>query len=296
MPLELPVTLVEAAQGSAEGRAWLARLPAERARLAVRWSLRFDAERAGADATCSHVAFVRRADGRPAVLKIGLPHLEAEQEALGLRFWSGEPTVRLLDEDEASGALLLERCAPGEPLSRRPEPERDRVISGLLRRLWRVPPPGHRFRPLARMVRYWADEALARPHEWPDAGFVRAGAERLLALGQPGEGDVLLATDLHAGNVLAATREPWLVIDPKPFFGDRTFDATQHLLNSTARLRADACGTVARFCELLEVDERRVHAWLFARLAVHTCRSRATFGLAARDAVTLARQHESQLR
>jgi streptomycin 6-kinase len=31
--------------------------------------------------------------------------------------------------------------------------------------------------------------------------------------------------DLHAGNVLATQREPWLVIDPKPFIGDPAFDA-----------------------------------------------------------------------
>jgi len=39
---------------------------------------------------------------------------------------------------------------------------------------------------------------------------------------------MLLATDLHAGNVLPAAREPWLVIDPKPFTGDPAYDATQH--------------------------------------------------------------------
>ena len=38
-------------------------------------------------------------------------------------------------------------------------------------------------------------------------------------------------TDLHAGNVVRAEREPWLVIDPKPFVGDPAYDATQHLLN-----------------------------------------------------------------
>jgi len=32
--------------------------------------------------------------------------------------------------------------------------------------------------------------------------------------------NVLLATDLHAGNVLRSERQPWLVIDPKPFVGD----------------------------------------------------------------------------
>ena len=38
--------------------------------------------------------------------------------------------------------------------------------------------------------------------------------------------EVVLATDLHAGNVLQAERQPWLVIDPKPFVGDPAFDAT----------------------------------------------------------------------
>jgi streptomycin 6-kinase len=40
-------------------------------------------------------------------------------------------------------------------------------------------------------------------------------------LSRPALDDVLLATDLHAGNVLRAQRQPWLVIDPKPFVGDR---------------------------------------------------------------------------
>ena len=34
---------------------------------------------------------------------------------------------------------------------------------------------------------------------------------------------VLLHQDLHAENVLAAGREPWLVIDPKPLAGEREF-------------------------------------------------------------------------
>ncbi len=55
---------------------------------------------------------------------------------------------------------------------------------------------------------------------------------------------MLLATDLHAGNVLRAEREPWLVIDPKPFVGDPTYDALQHMLNCDDRLRADPVGLV----------------------------------------------------
>jgi streptomycin 6-kinase len=292
MTLQLPQRLVEAAQGSAEGQAWLARLPAERERLAQRWSLSFEREGGGHTATCSHVAFVRRSDGTPAVLKIGLPHFEAEHEQQGLRFWDGDPMVRLLDADAASGALLLERCEPGSPLSEAPEPEQDRVIAGLLRRLWRAPPPAHPFRPLSAMVRYWADEALRRPQAWPDPAFIHAGTQRLIELGRPRSDDVLLATDLHAGNVLAAGRQPWLAIDPKPFVGDPAYDATQHLLNCTSRLCGDPCGTVARFSQLLNVKQERVHAWLFARFAAHVQRGRLTFGLTDREVMTLARKHE----
>jgi streptomycin 6-kinase len=75
----------------------------------------------------------------------------------------------------------------------------------------------------------------------------------------------LLATDLHAGNVLRAQREPWLVIDPKPFIGDRAYDATQHLFNCMERMLASPAATIRRFADLLEVDHERVRLWMFAR-------------------------------
>ena len=86
-------------------------------------------------------------------------------------------------------------------------------------------------------------------------------------LSAPAADDVLLATDLHAGNVLRAERQPWLAIDPKPFVGDRAYDATQHLINCRQRLRADPRGTIGRFADLLQVDHERVRLWLFARAA-----------------------------
>ena len=78
---------------------------------------------------------------------------------------------------------------------------------------------------------------------------------------------MLLATDLHAGNVLRAQRQPWLVIDPKPFVGDRAYDATQHLLNCKGRLSSAPGATIRRFADLLEVDHERVRLWMLARLA-----------------------------
>ena len=108
---------------------------------------------------------------------------------------------------------------------------------------------------------------MAQARYWPDSGLVRAGLRLFSELSRTTPTDVLLATDLHAGNVLRAQRQPWLVIDPKPFVGDRAYDATQHLLNCDARLRSDPDGTIRRFAELLGVDHERVLLWTFARAA-----------------------------
>ena len=120
------------------------------------------------------------------------------------------------------------------------------MIAGLLRRLWRSPSAPHPFRPLSAMTEYWSDETLADVEQWPDTGLVREGLRLFKELPRTAPMEVLLATDLHAGNVLRSEREPWLVIDPKPFVGDPAYDATQHLFNCDARLRSDPDGTIRR--------------------------------------------------
>jgi streptomycin 6-kinase len=202
------------------------------------------------------------------VLKVSMPHMEAAHEIDGLRFWDGDPTVLLLEADEAGDAMLLERCKPGTWLRSVPEPDQDVIIAGLLRRLWRVPPPSHPFRPLAEMIAIRVEESRDNEAQWLDAGLVRDGLQMFEDLVRaPEAGQVLLATDLHAGNVLRAERELWLVIDPKPFVGDPAYDATQHLMNCEERMLSRPIETIERFAELLEVDAERVQRWMFARAA-----------------------------
>lgn len=255
---------------SPEGAAWLDRLTGIVQEVERRWSLRIGMPFEGDDVTAAWVAPVITADGVSAVVKIGMPHMEAEHEIAGLRFWNGGPTVRVLEANEHLSAMLLERCEPGTPLRTLPEEEQDVVVANLLRRLWRTPATPHPFRPLAVMIRYWADETRANQERWPDAGLVRDGLRTFEQLSREPTAEVLLATDLHAGNVLAAQREPWLVIDPKPFVGDPAYDATQHLLNCFDRVLRDPRGTIKRFADLLEIDAERVRMWTFARAAAET--------------------------
>ena len=116
-------------------------------------------------------------------------------------------------------------------------------MTQLLRRMWIDPPAGHEFRRLASMCELWAQEfvhknAKALPAGL-DPGLARKGLALFRALPACGAREVLLCTDLHAGNVLAAEREPWLLIDPKPYVGDPTYDALQHMLNCDRRLYGD---------------------------------------------------------
>jgi streptomycin 6-kinase len=224
-----------------------------------------------------------RTGGTRAVLKLGMPHMEGEHEIQALRFWDGDPTVRLLEADDDLNAMLLERCEPGTVLRQLPEPEQDVVIAGLIRRLWRMPAAPHPFRRLSAMTAHWANETIADSARWPDAELVQEGLRLFEELPRTSPNDVLLATDLHAGNVLRAQREPWLVIDPKPFVGDPAYDATQHLLNCEGRMRADPDATIRRFADLLEVDYERVRLWMFARSAAE---SRDTWD---DDSIALAR-------
>jgi len=263
----VPDRLVASTCGSRERSEWLERLPETVSELCVTWSLSLSAPIDCADATASWTAFAERRDGTPAVLKLGMPHMEAAHEIQGLRFWNGDGIVRLLDADEDLNAMLLERCEPGTSLRTLPEPEQDEVIAGLLRRLWREPRLRHPFRHLATMLEHWSTETIAVAPNWADAGLVREGLRLFVELSRPSQDDVLLATDLHAGNVLRAQREEWLAIDPKPFVGDRAYDTTQHLFNCRTRLLADAEGTIQRFADLLEVDAERVRLWMFARAA-----------------------------
>ncbi|MDQ3768196.1 MAG: aminoglycoside phosphotransferase family protein [Actinomycetota bacterium] len=274
--LEMPRNLLRTLEdddGRSARRAWMADLPLIVNDLARRWSLDLDRPFQPGGST-SWVAPVRDPAGERLVLKVGWRHYEALHEADGLRAWNGNGVVRVVDslDTAETSALLLEACEPGTPLSHAVAPaDQDAVVAGLLLRLWIEPPSSHRFRPLQSMCDSWADEfevkytAAAGRGLQLDPGLVRAGIEMFRALPGTSERCVLLCTDLHSGNVLAARREPWLVIDPKPYVGDPTYDPLQHMLNFPGRLGADPTGFVRRMADLLDLDAQRLRQWLFAR-------------------------------
>jgi streptomycin 6-kinase len=264
----IPEDLARAA--AREGRGdWLAELPVLVAQIAADWQIEVGDPFLPSGAT-AWVAPARDHGGNDFALKVCWRHPEAVHEADGLRTWAGAGAVRLHRADELAKAtvLLIERCRPGTQLRASPPEEHDLVIAGLLRRLWIKPPSGHRFRPLSDMCDYWAsryEERSPAGRNCLAAPLAKEGIRLLRELPRSAGDAVLLHTDLHAGNVLAAEREPWLAIDPKPYVGDPAYDVTQHIFNGVFIEDADAGVLAARMARLLGLDLDRVLRWLFAR-------------------------------
>lgn len=264
----IPGDLARAAAEEGHGD-WLTGLPALVAQIAAGWQIGVGDPFLPGGAT-AWVAPARDHAGKDFVLKVCWRHPEALHEADGLRTWAGAGAIRLCRADELAEAtvLLLERCRPGTQLRASPPEEHDLVIAGLLRRLWIEPPPGHCFRPLSDMCDYWAsryEERSPAERSCLEPPLAKEGIRLLRELPRSGGDALLLHTDLHAGNVLAAEREPWLAIDPKPYAGDPAYDVTQHIFNGVFIEHADAGALASRMARLLGLDPGRILLWLFAR-------------------------------
>ncbi len=254
---------LEVWRGNALGDPWIDELPSIVQACAERWSLTLGEPWTNSVASLTMPA---ERDGEPVVLKIGIPDREGEFEAEALRPLDGHGAVRLLDDEPEARAMLLERCMPGTPLTEQDPDVALDVLIGLLPRLWI--PAGEPFRPLAAEA---ADLIVEMREHWVrtgrsvDEALIDAANEAFEYLA-PTQGDqVLVNQDLHAGNVLAAEREPWLLIDPKPLAGEREFGVASIVRGRELGHRREAVlHRLDRLSDELELDRERVRLWTIA--------------------------------
>lgn len=206
----------------AAGAAWVSALPSIINALLRDWDCEVDGM-----ATHGEVALVLpvRRHGVAAALKVAFPGPGGHVEAQALRAFEGNGAVRLLDADDASFALLLERAGP-ETLETVESTEEAIEIAGALARRLAVPtsPTAHT---LADTTKGW-EEQLDRQAAQIGDGAPHAAVERARCAIRTLASDTtptLLHGDLHFRNVLRAEREPWLAIDPTGWRGTAAYDA-----------------------------------------------------------------------
>ncbi|MFJ2774132.1 aminoglycoside phosphotransferase family protein [Streptomyces sp. NPDC087300] len=246
------------------GREFIAALPGLVREIVGRWDLTVDGDPMHGMAAL--VLPVVRADGTPAAVKFQILDEETEGEPVALRRWDGDGAVRLLDYDDGTGTMLLERLDPARMLSSMADTRKAvLVIAELLARLTAGPAPDG-MRRLGDIAAQMLDDlpgalpSIADPAE--RAIVERCGGALREVVGEPG--DRMLHWDLHFENVMAADREPWLAIDPKPLAGDPGFDLWPALDN-----RFDPADVLWRFdamTEVLGLDRERARAWTLGRV------------------------------
>lgn len=250
------------------GAAWLDALPALIDSVAHRWHLTvlppFD------DLSYNYVAPAIRANGSPAVLKLGVPNPEMNTEIEALRRYDGRGIARLLAADAVQGAMLIERLQPGARLSTLVDDgEATSIAAGVMRDLWLPLPDEHPFPTVAG----WAD-GLGRLRErfnggtGPFPAYLVDAAERLFAelLASQSE-PVLLHGDLHHYNILSAERAAWLAIDPKGIAGEACYEVGALLRNPIPQVGSwpDLRRILARRIDILHdqlgFDRARMIGW-----------------------------------
>jgi len=251
-----------AADGDPEGREWIASMPQLLDDVCNEWGLELGEERP-THGYNSFVVSVRRGS-EACALKVTWPQDRTLSETRALEAWAGRGAVMLLKANPHRGVVLLERLDAARTLVGLELPEAAAIAGGLLRRL-AIPPPSDipRLSDLASEIY----ESIAEHQRQLGNPVPRGQAERAQDLARSlgaTTGDRLIHADLHYGNVLAAEREPWLAIDPKPVIGDPGYDAYQlvvHGVHDAPHLRA----RIARVAGDLGLDVDRLRAWTLAR-------------------------------
>ena len=253
MSLPLPDGVLGMADRSEEWAAWVDRLPGTVDDLCQEWTVRPDGlAMHGFCALVVPVAPEDRAagDDGEAVLKVSFPDDDTAHEHLALRAWAGRGAVRLLRADTRRRALLLERLGTRK-LDDVTVDEACEVVAGLYSRLHVE--AGEQYPALSDWAARWEERLSALDADAPVPRRLVAHARSLardLAVDPLTDG-ILLHGDLHYLNVLAADREPWLAIDPKPMSGDPCLEPAPMLWNrwDEALADGDARGAVRRRLE-----------------------------------------------
>jgi len=267
---ELPRGLKWLEQTSA-GRDWLQQLPTHVRTCVDRWSLRLD--KPYDQSNVSIVFPAAMADGSPAVLKVQFPHKESEHEAEALRRWNGQGAVKLFAVADEHHALLMEPCEPGDHLSAAQPAEALEVFAQILPRLWIE--AGEPFVSLLDESAEWIKDL---PLFWERAGrpfevkLLEVALEALDTVRRNPRQQILIHQDLHGDNVLRATREPWLVIDPKPLTGEREFSLAPIVRSyEFGHSRKQAIHRLDWLTAALRLDRERARLWSLGQTLAWAC-------------------------
>ena len=214
--------------------------------------------------------------GTDLVMKLTVPNEEFLSEVSALKEFNGNGMVSLIDTDLEKGIIILERLIPGNTLvSIENEDEAVLIASSIMKKLWRPAPKNCNVQSIIDRQ----NSLMRISKENPD-GIGPITSEIMLEavdifneLVTTQTDLYLLHGDLHHYNILQASKDKWLAIDPKGLIGEREYDTIQFLLNNLENkdIHTIIDQRVDLLVEQLALDKRRLLLWGFAHAVLSTC-------------------------
>jgi streptomycin 6-kinase len=252
------------------GEEWFDELPRTISKLEDQWSLRVLEPFPGIE--FNFVAPAVPSNGGNAVVKISPPfdRIEIYCEAKYLKTRDGNSVIYVLDQDREKRAILLERAMPGQALfkefSQNPEASIQPAVQ-VLRSVLRPPPAD-------MMDVDTLDNWFNNFRRYRETDFPKHQAEKAFEiynrLSRQNDRTYYLHGDFHPGNIVTATREPYLLIDPKGIVGHIGYEIAVFMNNLSwwrkgePNLGEFLQDAFSQFSAVFEVDEFELRQWAYA--------------------------------
>jgi len=259
-----------------EGQKWLKDLPDQVSIYLRLWNLKITGQ--FDELSFNFVLPVERKDGKAAVLKLGLHSQGRLREVAALNHFSGNGAIKVFECDQKTGASLLERAIPGQPLKtlylNHEEEKANRAATTIISQFQSVPSPkdlspfkdvaewGNGFLKFLQVRTDLSEELTAKIIEAHNSfqELVRTTSKK-----------VVLHADLHHSNILSAERNSYAAIDPKGMYGDPVYELGAWIRNpmpeilEASDLESVFVGRICTMSDTLKFDRKRTWCWAYSQ-------------------------------
>ena len=256
------------------GEQWLDALPNLIRKLEEKWSIKVG--EAFPAVEFNYVAQSMVANGEHAVIKISPPFDNDEifSEAKFLKTLNGRGTVKLIAEDRATRSILLEWVGPGKNLTELFTGDELAAIDPAINVLEKI--MSHVPDDITDTISL--DDWFDGLRRYSETDFPKIYAEKALdiyaELSSENVRTYYLHGDFHPGNIVSATREPFLAIDPKGIIGPIGYEIAVFLNNfhwwqeelEDIRNRLD--NAIRKFSSAFQIGPEELRQWAFAQMVL----------------------------
>jgi streptomycin 6-kinase len=257
-----------------KGEDWLERLPGIVRELEGEWGIKVQKPFRAAEFN-----FVAPAVGTTSdlvVLKIS-PPFETDEilgEAAYLKTKNGNGAIKLIRQDIDQRAILIEHALPGENLVecfKDNEPASVAPAIQVLRAILGPPPVGAG--DITTLDKWFDGLRRYESTKFP-ADYATRALQIYEDLSVQANRTYYLHGDFHPGNIVNATREPYLVIDPKGIVGHIGYEIAVFLNNfhwwqeGAPDIQARLETAIKQFSDAFDIDPLELRQWAYAQMVI----------------------------